>query len=72
MVRTEKYKLILYPQARRVQLFDLEKDPWEIKNLAGEAEHRTTVVELFRELKKWQVTVNDTLVLDPATFGIPS
>jgi len=72
MVRTEKYKLILYPQVRRVQLFDLENDPWEIKNLAGEPAHQPTIAELFRELKKWQATVNDTLPLDPAAFGVQS
>lgn len=70
MARTDKYKLILYPEIRKVQLFDLEKDPWEINNLADEPAQAAAVSELFRELKKWQETVNDTLVLNPATFGI--
>jgi arylsulfatase A-like enzyme len=72
MVRTSQYKLILYPEVKKVQLFDIEKDPWETNknNLAGEPAHASTIAELFRELKKWQGTVNDTLVLDPATFGI--
>ncbi|MDE3068908.1 MAG: sulfatase-like hydrolase/transferase [Verrucomicrobiota bacterium] len=72
MVRTEQYKLILYPDVKRVQLFDIQKDPWEMKNLADESSHAATVAELFRELKKWQGTVNDQLALDPAAFGIPS
>ena len=70
MARTDQYKLILYPKVKKVQLFDLEKDPWEITNLAGDSAHSATVSELFRELKKWQETVGDTLVLHPATFGI--
>ena len=70
MVRTDQHKLILYPEARKVQLFDLANDPWEITNLAGDARHSGTISELFRELKKWQETVNDKFVLDPATFGI--
>jgi arylsulfatase A-like enzyme len=70
MARTDKYKLILYPEVKKVQLFDVEKDPWEMKNLAGNSAHAATLAELFRELKQWQNTVGDTLVLDPTTFGI--
>lgn len=70
MARTVRHKLILYPEAKRVQLFDLEQDPWEINNLAPDPAYAATVAELFRELKKWQVTVNDSFVLEPSTFGI--
>jgi len=70
MVRTEKYKLILYPKVKKVQLFDLEKDPWEMKNLAKDPAHAPTVAGLFHQLKQWQVKVNDKLVLDPMAFGI--
>jgi arylsulfatase A-like enzyme len=72
MVRTDKYKLILYPEVRKVQLFDLEQDPWEINknNLADDSAHSATISELFRKLREWQNTVSDTLVLDPAAFGI--
>ncbi len=70
MVRTEQHKLILYPEARKIQLFDLEKDPWEMNNLADGSAQAATVSEMFRELKKWQETIRDPLVLNPATFGI--
>jgi arylsulfatase A-like enzyme len=72
MLRTERYKLILYPEVKQVQLFDLERDPWEIhrNNLAGRPAHADRVTELFRRLTQWQATVHDTLVLDPAAFGI--
>jgi hypothetical protein len=66
MARTERHKLIVYPEAIQVQLFDIRNDPWEIKNLAHEPAHAATVAELFGELKKWQGIVNDPLVLDPA------
>ncbi len=69
MVRTEQHKLILYPEAKRFQLFDLEKDPWETNSL-DPSRHATTVTELFRDLKQWQEKVSDTLVLDPKAFGI--
>jgi len=70
MVRTDKYKLILYPKANRYQLFDLEKDPWEMNSLAA-ADHKTTVTELLQKLKHWQQEVQDTVVLDPAALGLP-
>ena len=69
-VRTDRYKLILYPEVKQVQLFDLQNDPWEINNLAGDAKQTTTIAGLFRELKKLQESVGDKLVLDPAAFGI--
>ena len=70
MVRTDQHKLILYPEVKKVQLFDLERDPWEINNLADGSAHSATVSEMFRELRKWQESVSDPLVLNPATFGI--
>jgi choline-sulfatase len=70
MARTDQYKLILYPEAKKVQLFDIEKDPWEMNNLADDSGYSATVSELFRELKNWQEKTDDKLVLDPATFGI--
>ena len=37
-VRTERYKLILYPQANKARLFDLQADPEEIHDLADNAD----------------------------------
>lgn len=68
MARTEKYKLILYPEAKQIQLFDMENDPLEMNNVASR--HPEKVSELFRELKEWQQTVGDAMVLDPAMFSI--
>jgi arylsulfatase A-like enzyme len=69
-VRTQQYKLALYPEVSQVQLFDIAKDPWEVNNLAGDSANSGTISELFKELKKWQGTISDKLVLDPASFGI--
>jgi arylsulfatase A-like enzyme len=38
-VRDDRYKLIRYPPLDHVQLFDLERDPFELRNLAGDAAH---------------------------------
>ena len=36
MIRTGRYKLIWYPVGSRFQLFDLEEDPQEMHDLAGD------------------------------------
>src|ERR1019366_6457985 len=61
MVRTGRHKLILYPEVKKVQLFDLERDPWEMNNLADGSAHAATASEMFRELKKWQETISGRL-----------
>jgi choline-sulfatase len=70
MVQNDHYKLILYPEAKKVQLFDTANDPWEMTNLATDPRQSETISGLFRDLKKWQETVNDPLILDPSIFGI--
>lgn len=70
MARTDRYKLILYPDLPKVQFFDLETDPWEMKNLADDTTQAAKIAELFRELKQWQAKIGDTLELNPKTFGI--
>jgi arylsulfatase A-like enzyme len=69
-VRTDTHKLILYPEVRQIQLFDIVNDPWETKNLAADPAHSHTISELYAQLTKLQHTVSDKLVLDPASFGI--
>lgn len=63
MVRTQEHKLIVYPQSGRMQLFDLEKDPWETKNLAGEPSYEATKAALSARLKALQEELGDGLDL---------
>lgn len=53
MIRTERYKLIHYPQLNRDQLFDLAQDPHELADLAGRAEYAQRRNELRLELDRW-------------------
>jgi choline-sulfatase len=64
MVRTEDYKLIIYPVAGEVQLFDMRNDPWEMKNLAGDPAQADTIKKLTARLKELQKEVGDTLDID--------
>lgn len=61
MVRTRTHKLIVYPKAKQVQLFDLEHDPWETKNLAVEQPER--VKSLWARLNTLQKQLADPLEL---------
>ena len=63
MVRTENYKLILYPEEDQVQLFDMKADPHEMTNLATLELYQDTVAALFSQLQSLQKAVGDTLSL---------
>jgi arylsulfatase A-like enzyme len=45
-VRAERWKAIWTPNAGRVQLFDLKRDPWETRNLAPIPKYASTLAEL--------------------------
>ncbi len=63
MVRTERYKLIRYPHVGEVQLFDLQDDPWEMKDLAEDPRYAQTVKTLDADLHRWMKVTGDKLEL---------
>jgi choline-sulfatase len=62
-VRTQQHKLIVYPEARVTQLFDLDKDPWEANDLAGKREHAALKSHLLDRLHRFQRELDDDLPL---------
>jgi arylsulfatase A-like enzyme len=62
-VRDERWKLICYPQVNHRQLFDLQEDPDETKNLAGDPRHAGEVQRLLGLMKEWQARVGDEQAL---------
>ena len=68
-VRTERWKLILYHHGGRetAQLFEVEKDPWEMNNLAEAQPAR--VRQLRGLLREWMQKVDDPLDLDQPDWG---
>ncbi len=58
-VRDERWKLIRYPQVDVTQLFDLQEDPHELKNLAAAVEQAERVVAMRTELERWQTELGD-------------
>jgi arylsulfatase A-like enzyme len=65
MIRDSRWKLIRYPQARRVQLFDLAADPDELHDLSTDAEQATTAAQLQRQLDDWLAVHGDPLASQP-------
>ncbi len=60
-VRTTRHKLIVYPKAGVTQLFDMKRDPWETKNLAGQAKFAGIQKELLARLHRFQKELGDEL-----------
>ena len=69
-VRTDQYKLILYPKVKRMQLFDIVRDPWEMKDLSSNPDNAALISSLYSQLTQWQTRISDKLVLNPDSFGI--
>jgi arylsulfatase A-like enzyme len=62
MVRTDRWKLIHYPQVNRYQFFDLQADPDELRDLSADPRHETVRNELRARLEAWQKEVGDPLL----------
>lgn len=67
-VRTKEWKLIRYPERDFTQLFNLDHDPLELNNLAGQSAFRSKSDELLELMKQWQSAVNDTASLTAKTI----
>ena len=50
MVRSGSHKLIWYPVGNRLQLFDVDRDPMEMRDLAGDPAHAGVREDLTRRL----------------------
>lgn len=72
MIRTERYKYVLYSWgANRELLYDLETDPGETRNLAGEPDHQPVLDDHRRRMLDWCGEVGDAgfsrLAVPPGT-----
>jgi len=66
-VRRGRWKLLRYPQINKTQLFDLETDPHETKDLAGDPAHAGRIKELMALMAEQQKLFGDTQPLTSAT-----
>lgn len=67
MIRAGKHKLIWYPVGNHFQLFDLEADPQEMTDLAGDQAEADTLASL-KELLRSELYGLDEKWLDGETF----
>ena len=63
-IRTKTHKLIVYPEARRRQLFNLVSDPWEMHNLAEDPKYDMLRKDLMTRLRQMQRELGDGLELN--------
>lgn len=69
MVRTDRYKLIVYPEAKKLLLFDLRKDPGEMKDLSDDPKFQKVLDDMKRRLQQQQRQMGDHLDLS-ALLGV--
>lgn len=60
---TDRWKLIRYPQVDVTQLFDLESDPQELRDLSQSHDHRETADRLLARLERAKGELGDDLPL---------
>lgn len=64
MVCGERHKLIDYLPIGQTQLFDLERDPWELNNVADDPAYAAVVQELRDVRRRWQQEMKDPLLAE--------
>ncbi|MEM7784665.1 MAG: sulfatase/phosphatase domain-containing protein [Planctomycetota bacterium] len=63
MVIQDNMKLILYPEAKKIRLYNLENDPLEMNDLAQDPKFKQVIQDLFNELLELQKETEDVLDL---------
>ncbi|MFO7922073.1 MAG: DUF4976 domain-containing protein, partial [Bacteroidales bacterium] len=63
MVRKDGFKLIIYPDADKILLFDIENDPREMIDLSDDPDYQDIKAGLFIDLLNLQKEMNDNLDL---------
>lgn len=63
MVIKDNFKLIVYPEAKRVRLYNLTDDPLEMHDLADTPGAQQQITALAAPLREWQKQTGDELAL---------
>ncbi|GAA3610713.1 sulfatase-like hydrolase/transferase [Flavivirga amylovorans] len=61
MIRKDGFKLLVYPKIDKILLFDLNKDPEEMNNIADNPANKDKVKSLFKDLMQLQKDMEDPL-----------
>ncbi|MBI3945283.1 MAG: sulfatase-like hydrolase/transferase [Armatimonadetes bacterium] len=60
MVRTDRWKLVYYRRGEG-ELYDMDADPWELRNLYDSPDHQDIVADLKERLLRWTIESEETL-----------
>jgi arylsulfatase A-like enzyme len=73
-VVTDRYKLVHFngPDLQEWELFDLDKDPHELRSVYGDAAYATVIVDLKRELDRLRAELKVPPTVPEAAYGQPS
>ncbi|MGH7169166.1 MAG: sulfatase family protein [Gemmataceae bacterium] len=70
MIRTSQWKLIRHHHANGLdELYNLEDDPGETRNLYGRAKHAAVRDQLQQRLSAWQKSIDDPLLREARNSG---
>ncbi len=62
-IRDDRWKLIRYPEINKTQLFDLRRDPDEMRDLAGDPAQSKRIEQMMAKIQEWQKGLGDTQAL---------
>jgi hypothetical protein len=73
-VVTNRYKLVHFdgPDVKEWELFDLVKDPHELRSVYSDAAYKTVVVDLKRELDRLHVELKVPAAVPKEAYGQPT
>lgn len=61
MVRTRDWKYVHDPTGDLDELYDLNGDPWELRNVAQDPVNREVIADMQRRLMDWAIETEDSL-----------
>ena len=59
MIRTEEWKYVHDPMGDEDELYNLQEDPWELRNVANDPARAGTLHDLRLRLLDWSITTED-------------
>ena len=65
MVRTREWKYVHDPMGDQDELYNLDKDPWELENVAREETNMDILTELKLRLVNWSIGTEDSTPVPP-------
>lgn len=59
VIMTDQQKATASPMGDKDELYDLVNDPWELRNVAAQPEHKDILAELRLRLADWSIQTED-------------